>query len=150
MRICLFALLFVGCLSPRKAERQLSNIREKYPDLIKCDTTSRIDTVSNLEYDWIETEGPTQTNEIKMVDTVNIKFEKTSIRVKKVIQKVEIIRYVEDTTKIRLLTNQLSKLNQDYKKTYLKSKNQEQYSKVLAVLLALLILALYFVLKKKK
>ena len=148
MRICLFALLFVGCLSPRKAERQLSNIREKYPDMIKCDTLSRVDTVNNLEYDWIETEGPT--NEVKMVDTVNIKFEKTSIKVKKVIQKVEIIRYVEDSSKIRLLTNQLSKLNEDYKKTYLKAKNKEQYSKVLAVLLALLILALYFVLKKKK
>jgi hypothetical protein len=149
--VCLFLLgSLVGCLSPRKAERQLAKIQDKFPEKVisNCDSqVVRIDTFNLVEYDWIETEAPVQTE--YMTDTIKIKFEQSSIKVKKTIQKVEIIKYVEDSASIKELTNQLSKYSTDYKKTYLKAKNYEQYSKVLAVLLALLILALYFVAKKK-
>lgn len=136
----LVLFLLIGCSLPRKAEHQPIS---KPP----CDSlVYKTDTL--VEYDWIETEAPIQTD--TMIDTIKVKYENNIITTKQAIKKVEIIKYVQDASKITELSNQLNRVSQDYKKAYLKAKNQEQYSKVLAVLLALLILALYFVAKKKR
>ena len=139
MRYIVLFVCLVGCSLPRKAEHQPI---PKQP----CDSVYKTDTL--VEYDWIETEAPIQTE--YMTDTIKVKYEKNVITTKQAIKKVEIIRYVQDASKVADLSNQLNRVSQDYKKAYLKAKNQEQYSKVLAVLLALLILALYFVAKKKR
>ena len=139
MRYIVLFVCLVGCSLPRKAEQQPI---PKQP----CDSVYKTDTL--VEYDWIETEAPIQTE--YMTDTIKVKYEKNVITTKQAIKKVEIIRYVQDASKVADLSNRLNRVSQDYKKAYLKAKNQEQYSKVLAVLLALLILALYFVAKKKR
>ena len=138
MRYIVLFVCLVGCSLPRKAEQQ--------PIKNPCDSVYKTDTL--VEYDWIETEAPIQTE--YMTDTIKVKYEKNVVTTKQAIKKVEIIRYVQDASKVTDLSNRLNRVSQDYKKAYLKAKNQEQYSKVLAVLLALLILALYFVAKKKR
>ena len=65
MRYLLITIFLTGCLSVKKAERRLDKINEEYPELISeiCSEEypcipKKSDTISLVEYDFIEIECP--------------------------------------------------------------------------------------------
>jgi hypothetical protein len=141
--------LLVGCLTPRKAERQLDKISEKYPTLVpdKCIENIIRTTDTLVEYDLIELEQDTIHQKEITMDTI---IERVIINKRSPIKvKTQTITvYVENNKRIEELTSELHKCIQGSQEQIGKAKIYKGYTKVLGILLALMILALYLVKKK--
>ena len=146
MRGLILTFILLGCLSPRKADKQLSNLNDKYPAkvaklcsgdypcfIVKSDTTY-IDTIV--------------CDSVFLVDTIISLSNDTIIKNKVVIKRVpirlpQIIKYYEDSSKIKILNDEWQrKLNE------VKRKQNNGGGSMLLILF--LLLMLYLALKKKK
>lgn len=111
-RNSLFLLLLVGCLTPKKADRQLLNIAAKYPQKVakKCTDTypvkERTDTIENTEYDFIEVLCDTFLNIGEKRDTI-VLTKKVQVPSKT----ITITHTVEDQAAIHSMQNEISQLN---------------------------------------
>lgn len=112
VRNSLFLLLLVGCLTPKKADRQLLNIAAKYPEKIAKKSSimfpirERTDTIENTEYDFIEVLCDTFWNIGERRDTV-ILTKKVQVPSKT----ITITHTVEDQAAIHAMQNEISRLN---------------------------------------
>ena len=145
-------LLLVGCLSPKKAERQLAKINDKYPEKVSgmCADSfvvSKTDTLVTLEYDWIELESDTTT----MIDTIAVVHNDVHYKYIHIPAKtITITKYEENTARVKELSIKLDNCDKDRQKAVIKAKTYQGYSKILGLILALLIIVIYFVLKRKQ
>ena len=156
--LVLFFLL--SCMSPKKAERKINKMEQKYPSKFasKCAKEypcipRKADTISVVEYDFIEVEcpdGQIPATSVDSTDTVYIvKYNERRVtkEIKVPCESKEITKYVLDSSKIKELTDRLDKANSDCQKATQKAKRYFTVIKILGLLLALLIMALYFVRK---
>ena len=128
-------IILAGCLSSRKADRQLSHLGDKYPDKVAEACTlyfpQRIVMTDTIFQDT------TIVDSIPYVDTMyKIKY-RISYRPGKVIT---VIKYYEDSAKIKLTISEWQKKLEEEKKR----KPREKYSMgKMFMLLLLLLLFLY-------
>lgn len=99
-----------GCMTPKKADRQLSKIMDEYPDKVSivCQDEFpckplKADTIEKVYYDLIEVECPEVTKVIKSTDTIIKK-----VHVKIPSKERIIIKYIEDSAKIYQLSQALT------------------------------------------
>ena len=150
MRYLLFAIVLVSCLSPRKADRQLSKISDKFPEKISSlcadsfKIVEKIDTATLVEYDWIELEP-----EVKF-DVSKDNIVKYTTKYKVQYRTITITKNVENTARVKELSDKLDKCDSLYKKSVAQTQRYKGYTKILSLLLALLVITFYFVLKRKK
>lgn len=138
----LICLLLVGCMSARKAEKQLDKIQDKFPSLAteNCIDNLILKRDTLVEYDFIEIEQDT----IHQTDTKMDTFIK-KVFIKTPVKKQTITVYVENTDRIEELSNQLDKSILLRKEEAKKANVYKGYTKILGIFLALLIIALYLV-----
>lgn len=108
--------LLSGCLSAKKADRQLANIAQKYPDKVavacseKYPIKEKIDTIEHTEYDFIEV-LPDTMKSIKIDTVVNILTNTKIIRLPQKTKTVTITHTLENQATIHSFQNQVSHLN---------------------------------------
>jgi len=149
--------LLIGCSPSKKAEKQLDKIAEDYPEKIekicssKYPVTIKNDTVEITEYDFIEV----LCEDRFIYDTVSKVVTKVSndtiVKYIRVPSKTKTITITyEDSAKIQVLQRELGDCRKDYDKIVKKTKTEKGATNILSGLLALMILVLYFVSRKKK
>jgi hypothetical protein len=112
LRNSLFAVLLLGCYSPRKAEKQLDKAA-KYPDKVAVvchnmfPVQVKTDTVENTEYDFIEIEGQDR--------YITVDNFKTDTVVKYVTRKIEVPAKVITITNTVKDSAEIYKLGLDLK-----------------------------------
>ena len=152
----LLILFLTGCLSAKKAGRQLDRISEEHPDLIASTCAKQYpclpkksDTISLVEYDFIEIEcpdGSVPATSKDSTDTIYIIKQGSRIikEVKIPCESKVITQYVEDSAKVRELRDKLGVCSKDFEKAAAEAKRYKGYTKVLGLLVLLIIVA-YFV-----
>ena len=125
MRYLLIILLLYGCYLPKRAERQLDKVQSKYPELLAKKSIElypikqRIDSVEFVKWkDSIIYVLSTTNDTINNInfDTINncIKLEKRLSIANELLRRKVIpskIVYIEDSSKIFILNNELQKSN---------------------------------------
>lgn len=150
--------LLIGC-SPSKlaekqsklADKQLNKIAKDYPQKISkyCANVIKRDTLEKTEYDFIEVACDTIVSEKVVTDLIESKD--TIIRYVKVPSKTKTITITyEDSSKIQVIQSELYRCSEDYSNLVEKTKREKGATNILSGLLALMILVLYFVSRKKK
>lgn len=156
----LISILLVGCLTPRKAGRQLANIDKKFPEKVasKCiadypckEGQVIMDTIYEVKDSIIEIP-------CELIDTIrDIRIDtiiRKSISVKKVIEyKTKTIytdRYITDSAKIKLLIAEKNKDKAEYDKAIKKKSRLLNILSGALMSLLLLILFLIYTLSRRR
>jgi len=151
--LSLVAFTFLGCLTPRKADRQLDNVSKKFPSKIasvcneKFPFMETTDTIENTEYDWIEIECPelvAKNDTLCLYDTIIV-----TKKVKSATKTITIIKYVEDSAKIKIIEDKLRECSNRPVQVP-KQETKKSFTEILSYLFGFIALLLYFVARRKK
>ena len=148
-------LTLVSCLSPRKADRQLSNLEDKYPSKIAqaCSTNypCNIVRIDTLYKDSLITD--TLIGLIPVMDTITDTIQGSEvIKYKVITKKISlpiVIKYFEDSSKIKLLNEQWSKKLEKCKKECSADKKTSGSLSYGKIAMLFLLLLLFLFLKRK-
>ena len=162
MRYLLIILFCYGCYLPKRAERQLNKVQSKYPELLAKKSVElypikqRIDSVEFVKWkDSIIYVLSTTNDTINNInfDTINncIKLEKRLSIANELLRRKVIpskIVYIEDSSKIFILNNELQKSNAARDRYMTKYLFWVKFSIciliILVLLLAILLIKSYF------
>jgi hypothetical protein len=109
-------LLFTGCLTANKADRQLSRIASTFPGKVatvcseKYPIKASIDTFERTEYDFIEVLQDTL-NTLKIDTLVNTVTKQKTIRLPQKTKTVTIVHSIENQATIHSFQDQVSHLS---------------------------------------
>lgn len=138
-------IILASCLSSRKADRQLSHLGDTYPDKVAQACTlyfpQRIVTTDTIFKDT------TIVDSIPYIDTFNVVKYKIVYRQGKT---TTIVRYYEDSAKIRLTISEWKKkLDEEKKKLEEERKKPKEKYSLGKIFMLLLLLLLFLYLRKK-
>lgn len=161
MRYLVLIVLLTGCMTAEKAKRKLNKIENDYPELVSeiCAVEypcipRKADTIEKVYYDFIEVECPDGQIPVTSRDSTDtvyiIKYNERRVtkEVRIPCESKVITQYLEDTAKVADLRNRLAESDKAYQKAQKKAEKAARFNWILALILALLILALY--LRRKK
>ena len=153
MKYLLIILFCYGCYLPKKAERQLNKVQSNYPELLAKKSVElypikeRIDSVEFVKWKdsiiyVLSTTSDTITN--ISIDTISdcSQFEKRLKIANELLRRKSIpskIVYIEDSSKIFILNNELQKLNTARDKYMAKYLFWVKFSICILIILVLLL-----------
>jgi len=161
-RYTIALVLLSSCLSPRKAERQLDKVQDKFPEILaeKCLENypclpKKADTLITVEYDLIEVECPngdipaTSRDSVDTVYIIKYNEKRVTKEIRVPCESKVITNYVEDSAKLKVIGSQLAKAEVSYLLMKERAQKFKNYLKYMWLFLALVLIGFYFVSRKK-